>query len=63
MELVRLTTDNAPSYIGKQIQFTSRGRLHTKTILSVSPTSVSIDHPDLKNSLEYKSRKIMVIID
>ena len=62
MELVRLTTDNAPSYIGKQIQFTSRGRLHTKTILSVSPTTVRIDHPDLGNSLDI-SRKIMVIVD
>ena len=62
MELVRLTTDNASSYIGKQIQFTSRGRLHTKTILSVSPTTVRIDHPDLNNSLDI-SRKIMVIID
>jgi hypothetical protein len=62
MELVRLTTDNAQSYIGKRIQFTSRGRLHTKTILSVSPTTVRIDHPDLGNSLDI-SRKIMVIID
>jgi len=62
MELVRLTTDNAPSYIGKQIQFTSRGRLHTKTIISVSPTTVRIDHPDLGNSLDI-SRKIMVIVD
>ena len=63
MNLVRLTTENAQRYIGKKIQFTSRGRLHTKTILSVSPTSVRIDHPDLNNSLEYKSRKVMVIID
>ena len=62
MELVRLTTDNAQSYIGKRIQFTSRGRLHTKTILSVSPTTVRIDHPDLGNSLDI-SRKIMVIVD
>ena len=62
MELVRLTTDNAQSYIGKQIQFTSRGRLHTKTILSVSPTTVRIDHPDLGNSLDIY-RKIMVIVD
>ena len=63
MELVRLTTDNAQSYIGKQIQFTSRGRLHTKTIISVSPTYVRIDHPDLGNNLEYKTRKVMVIVD
>jgi len=63
MNMVRLTTENAQRYIGKKIQFTSRGRLHTKTILSVSPTSVRIDHPDLKNCLEYKSRKIMVIVD
>ena len=62
MNLVRLTTDNAQSYIGKQIQFTSRGRLHTKTIISVSPTTVRIDHPDLGNSLDI-SRKIMVIVD
>ena len=62
MELVRLTTDNAQSYIGKQIQFTSRGRLHTKTIISVSPTTVRIDHPDLGNSLDIY-RKIMVIVD
>ena len=62
MELVRLTTDNAQSYIGKQIQFTSRGRLHTKTIISVSPTYVRIDHPDLGNSLDIY-RKIMVIVD
>jgi len=62
MNLVRLTTENAQSYIGKKIQFTSRGRLHTKTIISVTPCTVSIDHPDLDNSLDI-SRKIMVIVD
>jgi hypothetical protein len=63
MNLVRLTPENAQRYIGKKIQFTSRGRLHTKTIISVTPCTVRIDHPDLNNSLEYKSRKVMVIID
>jgi len=62
MNLVRLTTENAQSYIGKKIQFTSRGRLHTKTIISVTPCTVRIDHPDLDNSLDI-SRKIMVIVD
>lgn len=62
MNLVRLTTENAQSYIGKKIQFTSRGRLHTKTIISVTPCTVRIDHPDLGNSLDI-CRKIMVIID
>jgi len=62
MTLVRLTSENASRYIGKQIQFTSRGKLQTKTILRVTPTSVRIDHPDLNNNVHF-GRKIMVIVD
>ena len=64
MELVRLTGENASKYIGYEILFKTRGIHIVKKILSVSRTSVKIDHPDLHNQLGITSgRKIYVLIE
>ena len=60
MNLTKLTKENAREFIGKQILFKTRGEYIIKKIISVSPTSVKIDHKDLKNSLQL-SREIFVI--
>ena len=63
MKLVKLNSENANKYIGFEILFKSRGSHIIKKIISVSNTSVKIDHPDLKNSLEILSRNVYVIIE
>jgi|SaaInlV_125m_DNA_1040241.scaffolds.fasta_scaffold157972_1 hypothetical protein len=62
MYLVSLTPENAKYYIGCSILFKSRGNYIIKKIISVSNTSVKIEHPDLNNSLTFK-RNIKVILD
>ena len=62
MKLVKLNTENAYKYIGYEILFKSRGSHIVKTIISVSKTSVKINHPDLNNSLQILSRNVYVII-
>ncbi len=62
MRLIRLTHNNATNYIGFPILFKSRGELILKKILSVSPTSVTIEHSDLNNCLQL-GRRIFVIIE
>lgn len=61
--LIRLTPENAHSYIGREIMFSSRGEEIIRTILGVSNTgkSIRIDHPDLGNSLQIVSRRVFVI--
>ncbi len=63
MNLIRLTPENASNYIGYEILFKSRGIHIVKKIISVSRTSVRIDHPDLHNSLQIISRKVYVLIE
>ncbi len=62
MNLVKLNTDNAPKYIGYNILFKTDGQYIVKKIISASRTSVKIDYPRLKNSLEIRHRDIHVII-
>ncbi len=62
MEFLRLTPENASKYVGYEIIFKSRGCYLVKKILSVTPTSVRIDHPYLHNQVEIKSRKVYVLI-
>jgi len=61
MDLIRLTPQNAPHYIGCEILFKTRGVHLVKKILGCSNTSVKIDHPDLHNQLQIVSRKVFVI--
>ena len=63
MFLVRLNPQNALTYIGYNILFKTRGKYIEKKIISVSNTSVRINHPDLNNQLEMISRKVFVIIE
>jgi hypothetical protein len=63
MLLLKLTTVNARNYIGYDIMFKSRGNRIIKRIINVSNTSVSIDHPDLKNNLQIVTRNVYVIIN
>ena len=63
MHLVRLNPLNASEYIGYDILFKTRGKYIVKKIISVSNTSIKIDHPDLKNQLQIISRKVFVIIE
>ncbi len=62
MRLIRLTHNNAINYIGFPILFKSRGEFIVKKIVSVSPTSITIEHSDLNNCLDIR-RKIFVIIE
>tara|TARA_B100000963_G_C22582389_1_gene651488 strand:+ start:373 stop:564 length:192 start_codon:yes stop_codon:yes gene_type:complete len=63
MKLIRLTSENAPKYIGYEILFKTRGNHLVKKIISVNNTSVKIEHPDLNNQLQIVSRKIYVLIE
>ena len=63
MHLVKLHSENAYQYIGYEILFKSRGSSIIKKIISATDTSVKIDHPDLKNSLQILTRNIHVIIE
>jgi hypothetical protein len=64
MELVRLTEENVFQYIGFEILFKTRGHHIVKTIINASESgkSITIDHPDLNNTLEIVSRNVYVII-
>jgi hypothetical protein len=61
-EHVKLTSKNAYKYIGYEIIFKTRGKYIIKKIISVSNTSIKIDHPDLHNQLQL-GRKIFVILN
>ena len=63
MNIIKLTPENAYRYIGNEILFKSRGNHIVKRIISVSNTSVKIDHPDLHNSLQILTRNVYVIIE
>lgn len=60
---IRLTPQNAKNYIGRNIMFRTRNTEIVKKIINVSASgeSITIDHPDLKNNLVIKSRKVFVI--
>ena len=62
MNFVKLNTDNAPKFVGYNIVFKTGGEFIVKKIISASRTSVKIDYPRLKNSLEILTRDIQVII-
>ena len=63
--MIKLTPNNVSKYIGREIRFRTRGKYIVKTILGVSTTgkTVRIDHPDLQNSIQIVSRKVLVIIE
>lgn len=60
---IRLTPQNAKNYIGRNIMFRTRNIEVIKKIINVSASgeSITIDHPDLKNNLVIKTRKVFVI--
>jgi len=62
MELCRLTPQNAHGYIGYEVLFKSRGASIVKKLISVSKTSVQVDHPDLCNNITF-SRRIYVLVE
>jgi len=62
MRLVRLTTHNAPNFIGYEILFKTRGEYMVKKIIDTNNNSIKINHPDLNNQLNL-SRKIFVLIE
>lgn len=62
MNFVKLNTDNAPKFVGYNIVFKTGGQFIVKKIISASRTSVKVDYPRLKNSLEILTRDIQVII-
>lgn len=65
MRLELLTSENAATYIGSNILYTSRGQVKMATILSASDTgkTVHIEDPELNNALQTVTRKIYVIIE
>ena len=64
MDTIRLTPTNAKSYIGCQILFKTRGKYVVQEIMNVSESgkTITINNPDLKNSLEIVSRRVYVIV-
>ena len=64
-DLVKLTPENAQQYTGYNILFKTRKQYIVKQIVGVSKTgkSISIEHPDLNNSLEITSRQVYVIVN
>ena len=64
-DLVKLTPENAQQYTGYNILFKTRKQYIVKKIVGVSKTgkSISIEHPDLNNSLEITSRQVYVIVN
>jgi len=62
MELCRLTPQNAHGYIGYEVLFKTRGASVVKNIISVSKSSVQVDHPDLCNNITF-SRRIYVLVE
>jgi hypothetical protein len=65
MNTIRLTPDNVFQYVGHDIIFRSRNTHIVKRILAVSNKGkcVKIEHPDLQNCLEIKSRNVYVILE
>ena len=64
MNTVRLTRENVFQYIGYEIIFKTRGNHIIKRIISASPTgkTITIEHPDLKNTLQLVTRKNVYVI-
>lgn len=66
MNTIRLTRENALLHIGSEIIFQTRRQHIIKRIISVSLSgkTITIDHPDLKNTLQIgkRPRKILVIL-
>ena len=64
MNTVRITPTNAIKYVGYEIIFKTRNEHIVKKMIRVSNTgrSITIDHPDLHNSLNITSRKVYAII-
>ena len=61
---IKLTPDNAKKYIGYDVSFNSRKINYIKKIIKVSESgkSITIDHPDLQNSLQIVSRDTYALI-
>ena len=64
MNTVRLTRENVFQYIGYELKFKTRGNYIIKRIISASPTgkTITIEHPDLKNTLQLVTRKNVYVI-
>ena len=64
MNTIRLTRENAHLHIGDEIIFKTRGNYIIKRIISASPTgkTITIDHPDLKNTLQLVTRKNVYVL-
>ena len=64
MRLDELSSENAATYVGYNILYTSRRQVKMATILSVSDTgkTIHINDPELNNMLQTVTRKIYVII-
>lgn len=63
MNNTRLTPLNVNAYVGYQILFKSRGKYMINEIIRASKSgkTITIDNPDLKNSLEIVSRRVYVL--
>ena len=59
---IRLTSDNAYMYIGRQIIYKTRGLYKINTILEVYEKSIKVENEDLGNFLQL-GRKIFVLPD
>lgn len=63
MKFEKLTLENVSKYVGYQVIFKTRNSYVIKRILNIKNRCVGIDHPDLKNNLEFVSRNVYVLID
>lgn len=63
MNNIRLIPSNVNTYIGYQILFKSHGKYMINEIIRASKSgkTLTIDNPDLKNSLEIVSRLVYVL--
>jgi len=61
MKLIRITPENASDFFGYNVIFKSRGEMLIKKILGVNKYSIKINHPDLNNTLQIKTRKIFIL--
>ena len=59
---IRLTSENANMYIGRQIIYKTRGLYKINIILEVHEKSIKIENEDLGNNLQL-GRKIFVLPD
>ena len=63
MILTRLTSENVDNYLNKQIIFKTRGVYVMSRINGIfsSKKGITIDYPDLSNTLQLLTRRIYVL--